>query len=152
MLKFNFRQRTIPIYRADPLVTPADGRGPTGGNPICEIPDRERSNNREMRDRGGQNSLSKTMLLSLGASYGVRAPAERPFVPVPWPPERWGRAGGACFGVDLPGIRRSARDFACGGRDPLCDPGPAGKPPSARSPQLGEGSAGAGSANRGPDQ
>ena len=57
-------------------------------------------------------------------------------VPVPWPPERWGRAGGACFGVDLPGIRRSARDFACGGRDPLCDPDPAGKPPSARSPSL----------------
>lgn len=119
---------------------------------MCEISDQERSNNREMRDQGGQNSLSKTMFLSLGASRGVWAPAERPFVPVPWSPERWGRAGGACFGVDLPGIRRSARVFACGGRDPLCHPGSAGEPPSARPPQLGEGSAGPGSANRGPDQ
>ena len=50
----------------------------------------------------------------------------------------------------LPGIRRSARVFACGGRGPLCDPGPAGKPPSARSPQLCAGAAGPGSANRGP--
>lgn len=150
MLKFNFRQRTIPIYRADPLVTPADSRGPTGGNPICEIPDRERSNNREMRDQGGQNSLSKTMLLSLGASYGVWASFERPFVPVPWPPERRGRVCSACFGMALPGIRCSAWVFACGGRDPLYHPGPAGKPPPARSSRLGAGAAGPGSENRGP--
>ena len=87
-----------------------------------------------MRNQGGQNSLSKAMVLSLGADRGGRASAERSFVPVPWSPERWGRAGGACFGVALPGIRRSARDFACGGRDPLCPPGPAGEPPSAQSP------------------
>lgn len=103
-----------------------------------------------MRDQGDQKSLSKTMFLSLGADCGVWAPAERPFVPVPRSPERWGRAGGACFWGHLPGIRRPARVFACGGRDPLCDPGPAGKPPPARSSRLDAGADGPGSANRGP--
>lgn len=150
MLKFNFRQRTIPIYRADPLVTPADGRGPTGGNPICEIPDRERSNNREMRNQGGQKSLSKTMFLSLGADCGVWSPAERPFVSFPLFPERRRRAGGACFGVALPGMRRSARVSAYSRRDPLCHSGPAGKPLSAPPSGSCAGAAGPGSANRGP--
>lgn len=142
----------IPVCRADPLVTPTDSRGPANGNSMCEIPDWERSNNREMRDQGGQKSLSKTMFLSLGASRGVWNPVERPSVPVPRSPKRRRRAGGTCFGVALPGIRRSARVFACSGRDPLCDPGPAGELPSAQSSRLCAGALGPGAANWGPDQ
>ena len=90
------------------------------------------------------------MFLSLGASRGVWNPVERPFVPVPRSPKRRRRAGGTCFGVALPGIRRSARVFACSGRDPLCDPGSSGRAAVCAVFPVMCGSAWAGAANWGP--